>query len=134
MKPVLVDSNVLLDIFTQDLEWARWSKETLRRLLERRSLVVNPIVYSEVSVRFETIEELDARLPASVFQRESLPWAAGFLAGRCFFRYRRKGGLRRAPLPDFYIGAHAAVRGYTLLTRDAKRYRTYFPRLDLIAP
>ena len=134
MGPVLVDSNVLLDIFTRDPEWAQWSKANLNRLLEFRSLVVNPIVYAEVSVRFDRVEELEKRLPASVFKREPLPWEAGFLAGRCFVRYRRRGGLKGAPLPDFYIGAHAAVRGYALLTRDAARYRTYFPTLELIAP
>jgi predicted nucleic acid-binding protein len=97
-------------------------------------LIVNPIVYAEISVGFERIEELDAVLPGDSFRREALPWEAAFLAGKCFLRYRRAGGARRAPLPDFYIGAHAAVRGIPLLTRDASRYRTYFPRLELIEP
>ena len=134
MEPVLVDSNVLLDIFTRDPEWAQWSRSNLNRLVESRLLVVNPIVYAEVSVRFSGIEELEKRLPASIFKRESLPWEAAFLAGRCFLLYRRRGGLRRAPLPDFYIGAHAAIRSYALLTRDTSRYRTYFPTLEIIAP
>jgi predicted nucleic acid-binding protein len=95
---------------------------------------VNPIVYAEVSVRFERIEELEEALPRDRFAREALPWEAAFLAGKCFVAYRRRGGERRSPLPDFYIGAHAAVAGMRLLTRDAARYRTYFPRLDVIAP
>jgi predicted nucleic acid-binding protein len=100
----------------------------------RHELILNPIVYAEVSVGFERIEELDAVLPGDGFRREALPWEAAFLAGKCFLRYRRAGGARRAPLPDFYIGAHAAIRGIPLLTRDAARYRTYFPRLELIVP
>lgn len=134
MEPVLVDSNVLLDIFTQDPVWEEWSSSAVRRLVESRSLVVNPIVYAEISVRFSAVEELEERLPAAVFKREALPWDAAFLAGRSFLEYRRRGGLGRAPLPDFYIGAHAAVRGYSLVTRDAARYRTYFPTLEIIAP
>jgi predicted nucleic acid-binding protein len=96
--------------------------------------VVNPIVYAEVSIRFERIEELEDALPADRFAREPLPWEAGFLAGKCFLAYRRRGGERRSPLPDFYIGAHAAVRGMALLTRDVGRYRTDFPTVELIAP
>ncbi len=95
---------------------------------------MNPIVYAEVSVGFERIEELDEALPPDEFVRLPLPWAAAFLAGKCFLAYRRAGGERRSPLPDFFIGAHAAVDGMTLLTRDPGRYRTYLPRLALIAP
>jgi predicted nucleic acid-binding protein len=131
---VLVDSNVLLDVFTEDPAWFGWSSDRLAEFAERSVLVVNPIVYAEVSVRFETVEELDQALPASRFQREPLPWEAAFLAGKSYEAYRRRGGERRSPLPDFYIGAHAAVRGMILLTRDASRYRTYFPRLDIVAP
>ena len=134
MEPVLIDSNVLLDIITQDPQWAPWSKANLTRLAERRVLVLNPIVFAEVSVRFDSIEELETRLPPALFRREPLPWEGAFLAGRCFLQYRRRGGLGRAPLPDFYIGAHAAIRRYSLLTRDYSRYRTYFPTLDIIAP
>jgi predicted nucleic acid-binding protein len=97
-------------------------------------LVINPIVYAEVSAGFDRIEELDDAVPASEFEREPLPYEAGFLAGKEFLAYRRRGGERRSPLPDFYIGAHAAVRGYRLLTRDAARYRTSFPTLQLITP
>ncbi len=134
MTRVLVDSNVLLDVFSEDERWFDWSSETLAEVAERAILVVNPIVYAEVSVRFERIEELEMALPADRFAREPLPWEAGFLAGKCYVAYRRRGGERRSPLPDFYIGAHAALRGMTLLTRDSSRYRSYFPRLDLISP
>jgi predicted nucleic acid-binding protein len=131
---VLVDSNVILDVFTQDPRWFDRSAAVLARMAGDHELIVNPIVYAEVAVGFERIEELDAALPGESFRREPLPWEAAFLAGKCFVRYRRAGGSRRAPLPDFYIGAHAAVRGIPLLTRDAARYRTYFPRLELILP
>ncbi|WP_299823619.1 type II toxin-antitoxin system VapC family toxin, partial [uncultured Jannaschia sp.] len=91
----------------------------------------NSIIYAEISIAFDQIEDLDALLPEAVFHREDLPWEAAFLAGKAFRTYRRRGGARSLPLPDFYIGAHAAVRGYRLLTRDAARFRTYFPTLDL---
>jgi len=97
-------------------------------------LAINPIIYAEVSIRFERIEDLEEALPPNYFRRDALPWEAGFLAGKCFAAYRRRGGLRRAPTPDFYIGAHAAVSGMTLLTRDVARYKTYFPRVRLISP
>jgi hypothetical protein len=97
-------------------------------------LVINPIIYAEVSIGFERIEDLDGVLPADSFRRDPLPWEAAFLAGKCFLAYRRRGGSRRSPLPDFYIGAHAAVTGLPLLTRDARRYRTYFPGLSILAP
>ena len=97
-------------------------------------LAINPIIYAEISIRFERIEDLEATLPASEISRLPLPWEAAFLAGKCFVKYRRNRGARRSPLPDFYIGAHAAVEGLALLTRDARRYRTYFPRLELISP
>jgi len=106
----------------------------LARCAESGMLVINPIIYAEVSVGFERIEELDAVLPLESFRRDPLPWEAAFLAGKCFLAYRRRGGARRSPLPDFYIGAHAALAGLPLLTRDARRYRTYFPHLSLLAP
>lgn len=134
MTPVLVDSNILIDIATDDPHWAAWSAEALAREGQGARLVINPLIYAEVSVAHARIETLDALLPDDVFAREPLPWAAGFLAGKVFLTYRRRGGARRSPLPDFYIGAHAAVRGYRLLTRDRARYATYFPTLDLIAP
>lgn len=129
-----MDSNVLLDVFTEDPEWFAWSAGALADLAESSVLVVNPIVYAEVSVRFARIEELEEALPSSQFRREPLPWEAGFLAGKCFLQYRRGGGTRRSPLPDFYIGAHAVVTGAALLTRDHQRYRTYFPKLEVHTP
>lgn len=96
--------------------------------------MINHVIYAEVSVQFDTIEDLDAALPPDVYLRASLPWSAAFLAGKCFETYRRRGGQRRSPLPDFFIGAHAAVQGFRLLTRDATRYRTYFPTVEVVAP
>lgn len=130
----LVDSNVLLDVLTADPTWLAWSSAALAEALDRGSVVLNPVVYAEVSVGFDRIEDLDEALPGSRFGREPLPWAAGFLAGKAFLAYRRRGGTRPTPLPDFYIGAHAAVAGYRLLTRDAGRYATYFPAVSLVAP
>jgi predicted nucleic acid-binding protein len=134
MTDVLVDSNVLLDVLTEDPVWFDWSASALEEHAESAVLMINPIIYAEVSVRFARIEELEEALPADLFRREPLPWEAAFLAGKCFLRYRKGGGAKRSPLPDFYIGAHAAVRGATLLTRDASRYRSYFPTLRVIAP
>ncbi len=131
---MLVDSNVILDVVTDDPRWAGWSAEQLSRAADRSRLAINPIVYAEVSVGYDRIEDLDAVLSPIDFVRLPLPYAAGFLAGKCFLRYRQAGGARRSPLPDFYIGAHAAVEGLPLLTRDGRRYRTYFPTLRLIAP
>jgi len=130
----LVDSNVLLDVLTDDPEWSTWSANALADAFDSGDVVINPVIYAEVSVGFDRIEDLDAALPAPQFAREALPYPAGFLAGKAFLAYRRRGGSRPTPLPDFYIGAHAAVARRRLLTRDARRYRTYFPRVDLIAP
>lgn len=132
--PILVDSNVLLDVLTNDRDWFGWSADALVRLADRDVLAINPIIYSEISIGFERIEDLDDALPAHALHRLPLPWQAAFLAGKCFVAYRRRGGLRASPLPDFYIGAHASVTRMALLTRDAQRYRTYFPGLELIAP
>ena len=134
MTPILVDSNVILDIVTSDPTWGAWSTGALEQCADESELVINPIIYAEVSIGFETIEALEAALPPGNFRREGLPWEAGFLAGKCFLKYRRQKGIRTTPLPDFYIGAHAAVGGYRLLTRDAARFRTYFPTVKLIAP
>lgn len=131
---VLVDSNVVLDVLTGDPEWAGWSSDALATAADRSRLVINPIIFAEVSVRFSRIEDLDAAMSSAAFVREPIPYEAAFLAGKVFVRYRRRGGERRSPLPDFFVGAHAAVAGYRLLTRDAARYRTYFPQLSLIAP
>ena len=134
MTTVLVDSNVLLDVLTEDAEWYDWSAEALRREADQSVLVINPIIYAEVSIRFDRIEELNEALPEDVFRRDALPWDAAFLAGKAFVGYRRRRGAKRSPLPDFYIGAHAAISGLALLTRDPARYRTYYPTVELIAP
>ena len=134
MAAVLVDSNVLLDVFTEDATWFDWSSMALRGAIEGPGIAVNPIIYAEISVRFAAIEELEDALRPAGPERLALPWEAAFLAGQCFLKYRRRGGGRRSPLPDFYIGAHAAVAGMTLLTRDPKRYAAYFPKLRLNAP
>ncbi|MEX2480850.1 MAG: type II toxin-antitoxin system VapC family toxin [Gammaproteobacteria bacterium] len=132
--PILVDSNVLLDVMTEDPQWFAWSAQTLAEQAELDMLTINPLIYAEVSVGFARIEDLDTALDAATFHRLALPWAASFLAGKCFLEYRKRGGVRTAPLPDFYIGAHASVSDMALLTRDATRYRTYFPKLRLVAP
>lgn len=130
----LVDSNVLLDIFTEDTEWLEWSTGALAAAAEAGPLYINPIVYAEVSVRFSRFEDLEDALPSGEFRRSSLPWAAAFLAGKAFMSYRRNRGSASAPLPEFFIGAHAAVDELALLTRDTRRYATYFPTVRLIAP
>lgn len=134
VRGVLIDSNILLDVATEDRQWGGWSTRMLMDVAEHTELIINPIIYAEVSVGYSSIEALDDALPEDFFHREALPWEAGFLAGKCFATYRRRGGVRTSPLPDFYIGAHAAVGGLALLTRDAARYRTYFPRLPILAP
>lgn len=131
---VLVDSNVILDVVESDPQWASWSSKQLVDFAEKSILVINPVIYAEVSIGFATIEELDAVLPPEYFQYVEMPREAAFLAGKCFLKYRRAGGARRSPLPDFFIGAHAAVTRMSLLTRDSARYRSYFPTLNLICP
>lgn len=131
---VLVDANVLLDIFTEDEHWFVWSSGSLAEVADADRLAINPIIYAEASVGFTRVEDLDDALPEGEFERLALPWDAAFLAGKAFLSYRRAGGARNSSLPDFYIGAHAAVAGMRLLTRDSARYRTYFPTLELIAP
>jgi len=134
MTAVMVDSNVLLDLATEDALWYAWSAAAVESAADRFPLVINAIIYAEVSAAYFRIEDLDARLPESVFRREPIPFEAAFLAGKSFLIYRRRGGAKRSPLPDFFIGAHAAVAGYQLLTRDTARYRKYFPKLQLITP
>lgn len=130
----LVDSNVLLDVMTLDKRWYEWSSAALAAAADTGRLIINPIIYAEISTRFSTIEKLEEALPINMFVREAIPYAAAFLAGKVFLAYRRRGGAKRSPLPDFFIGAHAALAGHQLLTRDAKRYRAYFANLDVIAP
>ena len=114
--------------------WLPWSAEAIEEAADSYRLVINQVIYAEVSIRYSQIEELDAALPKTMFDREALPYAAAFLAAKPFLAYRRRGGTNRSPLPDFFIGAHAAVAGYRLMTRDPARYSAYFPRLSLIAP
>ncbi len=130
---VLVDANVLLDVLTNDPQWADWSAEQLERSL-RRGLAINAVIYGELAVGFRREEELEDALALADLKRLKIPYSAAFRAGHAFVKYRKRGGLRRSPLPDFLIGAHAEVERMTLLTRDATRYRTYFPKLKLIAP
>ena len=134
MTGTLVDSNVILDVLTEDAAWGDWSAAMLADAARAGMLAINPIIYAEVSARFERIEDLDEALPGAYYRRLPLPFEAAFLTGQCFVKYRRRGGTLRSPLPDFYIGAHAALAGLTLLTRDARRYRAYFPTLRIIAP
>jgi len=134
MSTVIVDSNVLLDIFTEDSRWLSWSSNALEQIANDSRLVINPVIYGEISIRFERIEELDEALPLAIFERENIPYEAAFLAGKAYLAYRRQTGTKSSLLPDFYVGAHAAIRGYRVLTRDVPRYRTYFPKLALIAP
>jgi hypothetical protein len=131
---VLVDTNVLVDVAVRDPKWLNWSRGQLLRLARDEPLVINPIIYSEFSVRYSDRDSVDALLPVSDFHRESLPWAAAFAAGVAFRIYRLAGGGRERVLPDFLIGAHAAIRGHKILTRDPKGYRSYFPDLDIISP
>ncbi len=130
----LVDSNVLLDVVTEDPEWMDWSSSALALAAHEGRIIINPVIYAEVSCGFDRMETLDEVLAPDYFTREPLPWPAAFLAAKAFVRYRRRGGVRRSPLPDFYIGAHAALAGYALLTRDPKRYRNYFPTVRLVSP
>ena len=134
MTAILIDANVLLDVMTEDARWFAWSAEAIESVADRYRLVVNPVIYAEVSIRYSRIEDLDAALPKTMLDREPIPYEAAFLAGKAYVSYRRRGGTRNLPLPDFFIGAHAAVAGSSLMTRDAARYRTYFPKLPLIAP
>jgi predicted nucleic acid-binding protein len=134
MAGFLIDSNVLLDIVTQDPQWYAWSAGALAHAADQGALAINPLIYAEVSVGFGRIEDLDAVLPEAWIERRALPWSASFLAGKCFARYRKAGGQKRSPMPDFYIGAHAAVEGMALLTRDEGMYKKYFPNLSLVTP
>lgn len=129
-----MDSNVILDLFTDDPSWADWSQAALEGQLASGPLFINPVIYAEVSVRFERIESLDQALSGCRLSMLPLPREGLFLAGKAFLRHRRQGGTRTAPLPDFFIGAHAAVTGMPLLTRDGRRFTTHFPRLRLISP
>lgn len=134
MNRVLVDANVLLDVLTEDPAWADWSARQLDAYAAQAELCINPIIYAEVSTGFNRIEQLDDALLPDAFTRLALPSEAAFLAGKAFLQYRRAKGARISPLPDFFIGAHAAIEGMPLLTRDARRYRTCYPKLEVICP
>lgn len=131
---ILVDSCVILDIMTEDPVWFNWSSETLAEQADHKQLFINPIIYAEVSIGYQKIEELEAALPSNVFTRLPLPWEAAFLAGKAFLKYRKAGGTRALPLPDFLIGAHAMVSSLELLTRDIQRFKTYYPKINIISP
>ena len=131
---ILIDTNVLLDVATDDPVWADWSRQQLDAAALRDRLAINPTIYAELSGGFTTIEQLDAMLVAADIGMTEVPRPALFLAGQIFKSYRRRGGLRTSVLPDFFIGAHASVLGAPLITRDAQRYRTYFPTIELVAP
>jgi len=131
---ILFDTNVLLDIATADPVWLAWSEKEFRNAAAQGPIPINPIIYAELAPAFATAADLDRWLDPSVFQRLPLPYAAGWVAAQAFLKNRRAGGAKTSPLPDFYIGAHAEVEGHTLVTRDAARYRTYFPKVALITP
>ena len=130
----MVDSNVLIDVLENDPRWVEWSTDQLEPLIAARRAVVNPIIYAEIAANFASIEMLEQTLADLHLLREQLPWDAAFMASQAHKLYRKRGGTKRSPLPDFYIGAHASLAGYALLTRDPKRYREYFPKLRLISP
>jgi predicted nucleic acid-binding protein len=134
MKEILLDSNIILDIITDDPKWFDWSAGKITEYAQQTTLNINPIIYAEVSIGFEKIEELEAILPIKFFHRLDLPWEVAFLAGKYFVQYSQRGGTRHSPLTDLYIDAHAAIADMILLTRDVHRYRAYFSTLELIAP
>lgn len=134
MSGILVDSNAILDLFLNDPNWAHWSETTLNQYGSAADLHINPIIYTEVSIGFTRIEELEEAIEQAGFKMLELPKEALFLAGKVFLQYRRNQGTKSSPLPDFFIGAHAAVLNMDLITRDAGRYRTYFPTVNLITP
>ena len=134
MKGVLVDSNVILDVFLNDPDWADWSEATLEKYFHHVALYINSIIYSEISIGFELIEDLESAVTRAGFQMLEIPKEALFLAGKAYLKYKRRKGVRRTPLPDFYIGAQAAVLNLDLITRDVSKYRSYFPTVKLITP
>jgi predicted nucleic acid-binding protein len=131
---LLIDTNVLVDVLQDDPEWADWSIGQLRAQAMLHELVVNPVIYAELSLSFSTIEALDAVVTRMELTLQEIPQPALFLAAKAFAQYLRRGGSKVQVLPDFFIGAHAAVQGWPLLTRDARRFRTYFPSLEVVAP
>jgi len=131
---LLVDTNVLVDVLQSDPEWADWSIAQLRAQSNLHALVINPIIYAEMSLSFSTLEALDEVVATLGLEVREIPRPALFLAAKAYAQYRKRGGSKLQVLPDFFIGAHAAVEGWPLLTQDASRFRTYFPTLDVLAP
>ena len=134
MKGVIVDSNVILDVFLNDLKWADWSESKLEECSDYASLYINSAIYSEISIGFELIEDLEKAIIKAGFEMLEIPKEALFLAGKAYLKYKRRRGAKRTPLPDFFIGAQAAVLNIELLTRDVSRYQSYFPTVNLISP
>lgn len=134
MNGLLVDSNIILDVFLDDPVWADWSEASLSEYAIHTPLFINQIIYSEISIGFKKIEELEVAISSSGFQMLEIPKEALFLAGKAYLNYRKHSGEKRFPLPDFFIGAHAAVSGLALITRDKNRYQTYFPTVRIISP
>jgi predicted nucleic acid-binding protein len=134
MTDTLVDTNVLFDVTKRNPAWFEWSSRHMADSADEGSVIVNQIVYAELAAGYDSIEALDGMLRQEGFRREHVPWDAAFMAGFAFLIYRQRGGARSAPLPDFFIGAHAAARGYRLLTRDRSHYRSYFPKLQIVSP
>src|ERR1700685_4006048 len=131
---ILVDTNVLLDVLEKDIEWPAWSQESVDPATATETLAINPIIYSELSIAFARIEELESVIKEGSLTVEPIPREALFLAGKVFLRYRQSRGTKQNVLPDFFIGAHAAVMQWPILTRNVRRYRTYFPTVQLITP
>ena len=131
---VLGDTNVLLDVLQDDPQWAEWSIGQLRAQARVHQLSINPVIYAEISLSFSTLEALDAVVARLALEMQEIPKAALFLAGKAFAQYRKRGGSKAQVLPDFFIGAHAAVNRWPLLTRDASRFRPYFPAMVVLAP
>ena len=134
MKDTLVDSSVLFDILLTDKMWFEWSATALESVAEESALIVNPIIFAELSASFLKLEDLEEVLPLDLYKREPLPYKAAFLAGRAFVKYKRRGGSKTSPMPDFYIGAHAEVANLRVLTRDPRRFRMYYPVVELLTP
>lgn len=134
MSGILFDTNVLLDIATADPIWLSWSERQFRAAVAKGTILIDPIIYAELAPAFSTKDDLDRWLDPAIFRRLPIPYGAGWLAARAFLKYRKTGGTKSSPLPDFYIGAHAEVKGLSLVTRDVGRYQTYFPNVSLITP
>ena len=131
---ILVDTNVWLDVINDDPVWFEWSAGQLDHVAKQGKAAINVVIFAELSVRYQRIEDFENAIASFAIERLALPFEAGFLAAKAFQQYKKPAGARRSTLPDFFIGAHAAVSGLVLLTRDARRYREYFPKIKLISP